>query len=718
MKIIRALLVLLLALVASPMAAHAVATDPQKDTDVSVFLIPGVDGVGDLATVPLGLEIRLASDWHTYWRSPGEAGLPPQIDWQKSETDDGNLKAATLLYPAPKRYSAFGMETIGYREHVVLPIDAQLRAPGKPLAIEATLDLLVCSQICVPKHFILKLNVPAGPAKDSTDAALIQQFRTQVPGSDATKSGFEIKNVASDGQSLTVVATSRDVLQAPDLFVEVNKNIDFTAPAVAIAPDKHNVQFTVKPAAPLPDGVTLAGLPLTLTIIDGDRALEQHVTVPTSAMPDSTAPPKSAPVSEVDSTPPTLELPTPAAPILPLGLVILFAIIGGFILNLMPCVLPVLSLKLLSVINHGGGEPRVVRHSFLVTAAGIVFSYLVLAGMTILLKEAGLAVGWGVQFQQPVFLGLLILLLTFFAANMWGLFEIRMPRWLADNLTGPYHPKLAGDFATGAFATLLATPCTAPFLGTAVGFALAAGPREILIIFAALGFGMTLPYLAVALWPRLATALPKPGSWMVHLRHLLGWALALTAIWLAWVLAAQISERGALIVTLCMLSILGLLALHRIQPRYYLNFGIASFAILAFGTTLGGSLANKPESVIDSAWRPFNEAEISLDVQNGKTVFVDATADWCLTCKANKKFVLSQDEVEQRLFHTEIIPMQADWTNPDPDIGAFLQKYGRYGIPFNAVFGPGAPQGLVLPELLTHDAVMSALDQAEKKPQR
>src|SRR5262249_5328447 len=160
---------------------------------------------------------------------------------------------------------------------------------------------------------------------------------------------------------------------------------------------------------------------------------------------------------------------------------------------------------------------------------------------------------------------------------------------------GPYHPKLAGDFATGAFATLLATPCTAPFLGTAVGFALAAGPREILIIFLALGFGMTLPYLAVAAMPRIATALPQPGIWMMHLRHLMAWALALTALWLIWVLAAQISERGAFVVGLCMLAILGLFALHRISPRYYFNFGIASFAILAFGTTLAGSLAPQPQ---------------------------------------------------------------------------------------------------------------------------
>jgi suppressor for copper-sensitivity B len=264
---------------------------------------------------------------------------------------------------------------------------------------------------------------------------------------------------------------------------------------------------------------------------------------------------------------------------------------------------------------------------------------------------------------------------------------------------------------------LLATPCTAPFLGTAVGFALASGPREILIIFAALGFGMALPYLTVAIMPSLATCLPRPGVWMMHLRHLLAWALALTALWLIWVLAAQISPRGAFVVGICMLAILGLFGLQHYRARSYIAFGIASFAILAFGTVLVGSLAPKPPPQIDAAWQRFDEAEVAREVKEGKTVFVDVTADWCLTCKANKKFILAGEEVSQRLFHSDIIPMQADWTNPDPVISAFLQKYGRYGIPFNAVFGPGTPQGLVLPELLSTKAVMEAIDKASKSPQ-
>jgi len=695
MKHIRFLFLLSLATFGVPHQAFALASDWQKDDAVSVRLMAGVDGVGQGTTIPLGLEIEMAPGWHTYWRSPGAAGLPPHIDWQNSLTDEGNLQEATLLYPAPKRYTAYGLETVGYRDHVVLPIDAKLRTPGHPLTLNASLDLLVCSAICVPKNYTLALTIPAGNATENAEAALIKQFRDQLPG-DAIQSGLLLKSAINDGQSLTLNIESRDTLQAPDVFIEDDKNISFAAPISRIAVDKHSVKLQVKPADTLPEGMTLAGMPLTITVIDGDHALEQHLITP----------------------PITVEPPSPTPQPMPLGIAILFAILGGLILNLMPCVLPVLSLKILGVVSHGGGETRIVRHSFFFTAAGILFSFLILAGITILLKTFGMALGWGVQFQQPVFLGCLILVLTLFAANMWGLFEIQLPRWFADNLSeASYHPKLAGDFATGAFATLLATPCTAPFLGTAVGFALAAGPLDILIIFAALGFGMVLPYLAIAAFPRIATIFPKPGKWMVWLRHVLGYALALTALWLIWVLSAQITPRFAILVGLSMLGIVILLSLRKTTiSQRLVRFGLLDFALVALGLIISGSLMPKVPASIDALWLPFDEHAIAADVEEGKVVFVDVTADWCLTCKANKKFILSQDEISQRLFHSSVIAMQADWTNPDPRISMFLQKYGRYGIPFNAVFGPGIPQGVVLPELLTPKSIDEALDRASRAP--
>jgi suppressor for copper-sensitivity B len=276
-----------------------------------------------------------------------------------------------------------------------------------------------------------------------------------------------------------------------------------------------------------------------------------------------------------------------------------------------------------------------------------------------------------------------------------------------------YHPKLAGDFATGAFATLLATPCSAPFLGTAVGFALASGIKEIFAVFIALGLGMALPYFVVALFPRAATLFPKPGPWMVVLRRVLGFALALTAAWLIWVMAAQITPTIALDFALMMVALVIVLALR----KGHISGILATTGILVIcGTALvigisGISLPKEPQET-ERQWLQYSPLTLQADIAEGKIVFLDVTADWCLTCKVNKKFALSNKEIDQRLFHSDIIAMQANWTNPNPVVSDLLKKYGRYGIPFNAVFGPGAPEGIVLPELLTSQTVLKALDAA------
>ncbi|MGE3623730.1 MAG: protein-disulfide reductase DsbD domain-containing protein, partial [Bdellovibrionales bacterium] len=344
MTILRIAYVIIVAFVLMPAQAKAVASDWRGDDAARVRLIAGVDAAGTQDKIPLGLEIKLGPEWHTYWRSPGMAGLPPQFDWKKSQTAEGNLKAATLLYPAPHRYTAYGLETVGYRDHVVLPIDAELRRAGSALVIDAGLDLLICSQLCVPKHFDLKLDIPAGEAKESAEAELVKEFRARVPG-DTEKSGIRVVTVSTQGENLLIDIDAAHELEAPDIFIENDKNIQFGAPITILGADGHSAQFNLKPAEPLES--PMAGLPVTLTVVDGTHALEQQTAV---SAPAAASPAGIMPAHHVPS----------------LTLVILFALIGGFILNLMPCVLPVLSLKVLSVVSHGGGETRVVRHSFLV----------------------------------------------------------------------------------------------------------------------------------------------------------------------------------------------------------------------------------------------------------------------------------------------------------------------------------------------------------------
>lgn len=687
------LIYLMLLLFLMPTQALALSSAWQGDATVRVRLISGIDGTKDKSTIPLGLDVQLGDTWHTYWRSPGMAGLPPDIDWQNSLTDEGNLKKATLLFPAPNRYQAYGLETLGYRDHVVFPIDAEPKVTGHTLNINATVNLLVCSSICVPKTFLLSLTLPNTPALDSSEAGLLHQFRDQVP-SEGDNSSFLIRSITSDGGALTVQIDSNLPLESPDIFIESENGLSFNAPNVTVSSDKLHATFRSATTDPLPAGSSLAHQKLTLTFVSGGRSLERHVIV-----------------SDTSAPPPTF-ISTPIS----LGLAILFAIVGGFILNLMPCVLPVLSLKILSVIGHGGGESRRVRQSFFVTASGILFSFILLATLTVSFKFLGYAFGWGIQFQQPLFLLFLVLLLTFFATNLWGLAEIQLPQFLTDGLNDAvYHPKLAGDFATGAFATLLATPCSAPFLGTALGFALASSTLNIFIIFAFLGLGMALPYLAIALFPQLATSMPKPGSWMIGLRRTLGVALALTAVWFLWIVSAQITVQFACLVGLALTGIVLLLALNKVRASSrYRYYSILTLILIIFGLGWVGDRLPKSAAEVDQLWQPFSQNRLAADLAEGKTVFLDVTADWCLTCKANKKFVLTRPPVAERLFHSDIVAMQADWTNPDPEIAAFLQKYGRYGIPFNAVFGPGTQQGLVLPELLTPNLVLEALDEAKQ----
>jgi suppressor for copper-sensitivity B len=690
------LFVLLAALLAANIPAHG-ASGPWQQTDtVEGRLIAAVDGTGEgtgaLDRVPLGLHLKMKPGWKTYWRSPGDAGLPPQVSWDGSV----NLAGTDFRWPAPHRFTLFGIETFGYDGEVVFPITATPAQAGGRLDLKASVDLLVCSDICVPQHLDLTLYVPAGPAASSGgDANLIARFTSYVPG-DGAASGLAVESVRASGKGLEVVATAREPFVDPDVFVENAAGAVFGAPTVAYADGDRRIAVTL-PSTGQP--VPLDGLPVTLTLVDGARSLETTATVDAGAAG-----------AGLGGVPGLIAI---------LG----FALIGGLLLNLMPCVLPVLSLKLLSVVGHGGSAPREIRAGFLASAAGILFSFMVLAGAAIALKLTGSAVGWGIQFQQPLFLVFMVVLVTGFAANLWGLFEIPLPRAIADAALGGHHAdggrhstSLGGHFATGALATLLATPCSAPFLGTAVGFALARGPLEILAVFAALGLGLALPYLLVAAFPALASRLPRPGRWMLVLRRVLGGTLALTGVWLLSVLAVQVSPAAALAVGALMATLVLVLAIRKRLPGRARVAGGALAAVLAlaaFGLPLAlDRHASQAAAAIDGRWTPFDKAAIREQVAAGRTVFVDVTADWCITCQANKKLVLTRGTVAERLFGSGVVPMRADWTRPDDRISSYLAEHGRYGIPFNIVYGPGAPDGIALPELLTEAAVLAALDRA------
>ena len=676
-------------------AAAALSSEPAFTDQGEVRLVSAVTATGDDATVRLGLHFTLREGWKVYWRSPGPGGYPPAIDW----TGSRNLAAAEMSWPAPDRFEILGFESLGYHDEVVYPITATLDDPGRRLELRARVDFLTCSEICVPHTVALAVDVPAGPAGTSAEAHLVDRFWRQVPG-DGTASGLTVESVEVEGPAaaptLRILAGAREPFVDPDLFVEGPAIFEFGGPAVRLREGGRLAVLTVPGGAVGDDVPSLVGETLTLTLRDGARSVETRMVV------------QAAPVSPV-STP----LETRG-----LLVVLLLALIGGFILNLMPCVLPVLSIKLLGLVGHGGRERRTIRISFLSSAAGIMASFMVLAGAAALVRSAGLTVGWGMQFQQPAFLVFMAVLLTLFAGNLWGLFGIRLPGALSD-LAGRAHGEgHLGDFGTGAFATLLATPCSAPFLGTAISFALTSSTGDIFLVFAALGLGLALPWLGVAALPGLAARLPRPGPWMIRLRVLLGFALALTAVWLLTVLAAQIGGPGAFFTGLGLLALIGLLWLRKsFTTMRAVIAGLAAVLVLAFavpvlrtGLLTSGRGAAAENAAID--WQPFQRDAIAGLVADGRTVFVDVTADWCITCQANKALVLNREAVAGRLGAGGTVAMMADWTRPDDGIADFLSDYDRYGIPFDIVFGPGAPGGIMLPELLTTDAVLAALGQA------
>ena len=672
-------------------AAHAPASDWVRTDQTEVRLVAAASAVGRAETVRLGLLFRLKPGWKIYWRSPGAAGYPPRLDWTGSE----NLADAYISWPAPERFSVLGFNTLGYREEVVLPITARLAEVGEAVRLRAVLDYLTCDEVCIPYSTSLALDLPAGPAGPTEFTHLIDRYVARVPGSGEGQ-GLAIERAAAtdtaDGTVLEVVARSTRPFAGPDLFVEGPELLEFGAPAVELreAGRQAILRLPVNAVAGPVEG--LVDSRITLTLADGDRAMEQAVTV----------------LAGVGGNAALRAL---------MGMLGL-ALVGGLILNLMPCVLPALSIKLLGVISHGGAERRQVRLGFLASSAGIVFSFLVLGGALVGAKAAGAEIGWGIQFQQPAFLVAMVLILTLFACNLWGLFEFRLPRAAADLAGRPGEAQgLGGHFLMGVFVTILATPCSTPFLGTAVGFALSRGAFEIFAIFAALGTGLALPYLVVSALPELATRLPRPGPWMVKLKWVLGFLLAATVLWLLTVLAVQVAAPAAYAVGGLMAAVTAVLWLRRRLPgraRLARPAALAMLAVLAFLAFLAPAWLPDggpefPEPARDAVWQPFDRQAIPELVRRGKTVFVDVTAEWCITCQANKVLVLDRHPVAGRLADSGVVAMRADWTRPNDAITAYLASFGRYGVPFNAVYGPGAPHGVALPELLTAGVVLDAL---------
>ncbi|UTV29778.1 protein-disulfide reductase DsbD family protein [Photobacterium atrarenae] len=667
-------------------------TNPQHPPVEVRFMLTGQQDP-QAKTVKALLEVQLDTDWKTYWRSPGESGVAPSVDWSLSN----NLASVDWQWPIPKRYEFLGVETLGYKDHIVFPLTLHIEDMSQPVFLSGQLTMSSCTNICVLTDYELTLDFTPAKLTLSQDAMhLYNQGLSLVPQASPAVS---LEQVSWDEQTqvLTLAATNTMGWQQPDVFIDGQtqavKDAAFLAPEITIDGQQMVARIPVKSWFGVP---ALLGESVNVTLSDTNIAVEVEAAV------------TDTPVS----------MPGFASTDHNLAEILLIALLGGLILNVMPCVLPVLGLKLSTVMTRDHSEQRHVRTQFLASAAGILVSFWLLAGFLSALKLSGQALGWGVQFQSPYFIGVMVLITGLFAANMLGLFEIRLPgntsTWLA---TRGDHSHF-GHFIQGMFATLLATPCSAPFLGTAVAVALGADLLTLFVIFTALAIGMAAPWLLVAAFPALARLMPKPGLWMNRIKALFGLMLLATSLWLLS-LMTNFLATGLVVVIAALLLTLMLWQLGRQKGRKPVLIVLAMLIFGSAGGLLIGSVTADQWSTplpADHTWQPLDTNEIAQLVNQGKVVVVDVTADWCITCKANKIGVLLQEPVYSALAKPEVVLMRGDWTHPSDYVTGYLQSYGRFGVPFNIVYGPGAPQGIALPVILTHDAVLEAL-KAASSPQ-
>ena len=622
------------------------------------------------------LTVELKPGWKTYWRSPGEGGVAPKISWPDGVTDSWS-------WPVPSRFDISGMTTQGYHDKVTIPITLD-GVRGDTL--DGTLTLSTCSNVCLLTDYPLHLDFTQ-PVDEGFRNAFAQAMRA-VPGTSGVSA--DLSAWLSDG-NLVVTGTTDGKWDNPGIYFDPLEG-DILPGEPVIKHDGNTLRVTVPVTDEWGDKpASLKGKALSFVLTNGDRAQQTTMTVGTT--PEET--------SAADG----------------IGKMVLFALLGGLILNLMPCVLPVMGMKLNSIL-HAGSDSRTIRLRFLATSAGIVTSFMLLAAMVTALKLAGASLGWGIQFQNPWFIGLMVAVTFLFALNLFGTFEMLLPSAAAGRLATAGGTGIGGSFCEGMFATLLATPCSAPFLGTAVAFALGAPLHALWLIFLMLGLGMSLPWLFVALVPKTALLLPKPGRWMNTLKVVLGLMMLASSFWLATLLSLHLGDRVTQVVLLMLVAVtLALFAMKRqtASPLFWL----VVIALSGFGGYQVRGLLNAPPdaSALNTAqaipWQPLSEEAIGQALAQGKRVFVDISADWCVTCKVNEHRVLNQPEIVAALRQPDVVALRGDWSQPSALIAAFLAKRNRYAIPFNAVYGPGLPDGEILSPLLDKRTLVITLNNAK-----
>ncbi|WP_227718156.1 protein-disulfide reductase DsbD [Microbulbifer sp. Q7] len=662
----------------------AVAQDTASGDHVKVrWLAPDTFGPGEET---IGFYFEVDPGWHVYWRNAGDSGAAPRFDFAGASGELGDIQ-----WPSPVRLPIEHLTNLGYEGDVAYLFSATPKASRMEIVVN--LEWLVCKVDCIPGYGNMTLSRPVADAAQwqPVEKALRDRFAAQVPVP-ATRDNFPwiVSNVAAatDGDSLQLVleAGAAEGAAAPAVFPLDGGLLTAKAPQVEESGDTLRYTFQRVPGAVL--------TPTTgFVVSDGEGAWQlDDIEIQAAAT--------SAPTAN----------PTPADSGQPLWLLVLAAIAGGAILNLMPCVFPVLSIKLFGLVGPEGEAAGRLKEG-LRYAAGVLVTFAALGALLLVLRAGGAAIGWGFQLQSaPVVLGL-ILLFWVMALSFSGLYEFGHHLMnLAGNSRG-------GSFVTGVLAVFVAAPCTGPFMGAALGAATLLPAYGAMAIFLGLGIGLALPFVLLCAFPALLNRLPAPGPWMETLRQFLAFPLYATVIWLLWVLGRLLGDSGWLIGTLLMLVVVFAfwLGRHQFRGSRWIAWGLVAAALLmSFGAANSLQQSGRESGSVpvasEQSWQPYNRNAINQALARKQPVFIDYTAAWCITCQVNKKLVLDTEEVEALFRANDVYLVRADWTDQNPDITRALGELGRNSVPVYVWYAAGESEPILLPQILQVDMIEALFD--------
>lgn len=694
--------------------------DREVTPHVSARLVASVDAVTPGSDIYIGLNQIIIPHWHTYWSNAGDSGLPTTIEW----TLPAGASASDILWPIPSRLTVGTITNFGYSDQVTLlnkihvPADA---APGSNFIAQAVVDWLVCNEECIPEQVKLGLSLPVVAPGSATGSGsqLIQDSLAKLPVTSPWPISIETVQAsaesAQDGFKLKLAIAEEHAKQIKELwFFPADWGVLVHNASQPFQITANEISLSLKAGeAPLQPNKALKGV-LVVTEQTAEGIVSTGFTV--DEIPAAAVANANADIGFVTA--------------------LLLALVGGLILNLMPCVFPILSLKALSLVSHAQQSRLHIRLQGWAYTAGVLASFILLAAVLVILKAGGAQIGWGFQFQSPLFVLAMAYLLFLVGLNLSGVFVIGggiagVGSSLANR--GGY----SGSFFTGVLATIVATPCTAPFMAAALGYALSQPALKLFAIFFSLGFGLALPYLLLANWPGLQRLLPRPGAWMERTKQVLAFPMYAAAVWLVWVLAQQAGASAVLIALGGMVALAFAVWLYdstrNTRPRTeFLGTGAAIITLLLTlfigytGVNLGAdetdnhiaanSSSNSTDQKSERNWEPYSAERLQSLLAEGKPVFLNFTASWCISCLVNERVALSSDIVKDKFKTSGITYLKGDWTKRDAEITKILTQFGRSGVPLYVFYPAGKNAAPIeLPQVLTPDIVLNKISTTTSK---